>query len=333
LLLESQKDPSNQQENMASIVQHLHSTTTGNKPTTTGLESGQVAFNLADRLMFLGNGSNAFTRADGTAGTAPPTGKGFIEIGLNSGSQVYTAAAVTKVGAAPTTAEINTAIGNPTLLREGDITIITAGADAGMYFYSGSDWIIDPNARSAIANVTAVATVAAANTAAQALVTAGTLSQGDTLIITGTTGLGTQATFGGANRGAPPVGFIEGQHSIAYMYTSGNTWEIIGTPIDTQYANGNGVLFTTTNNTVSIALDYALAADLPTGSTVGTGSRVLRADARRPIQADHVNFAGGTAAVVAAASQSGVIMRDTSVTDENAVGAYKLVSILSAGTF
>ena len=318
---------------MPSIVQHFHSTTVNSKPTTTGLESGQIAFNLPDRMMFLGNGSNAFTRADGTAGTAPPTGKGFIEVALNSGSQVYTAAAVTKAGAAPTTAEINTAIGSPTLLREGDIAIITAGPDAGMYFYSGSAWIIDPNARSAIANVSAVATVAAANTAAQALADGGNTSQGDTLIITNTTGLGAQTTFGGANRGAAPAGFIEGQHSVAYMYTSGNTWEIIGTPIDLQYANGNGVLFTTTNNTVTIALDYALAADLPTGSTVGTSNRVLRADARRPINANHTNFAGGTAVVVAAASQGGVIMRDLSVADENAAGAYKSVSILSAGTF
>jgi hypothetical protein len=59
----------------------------------------------------------------------------------------------------------------------------------------------------------------------------------------------------------------------------------------------------------------------------------MRADTLRPLNASHPNFAGGTAVAVAAASQGGMIMRDLSVADENAAGAYKTVSILSAGTF
>ena len=66
---------------MTSIVRSF-STHPGLKPTKTGLEPGQIAVNLQDRLMFVGDGSDVFTQADGTTRPGPPAGKGFIELEL-----------------------------------------------------------------------------------------------------------------------------------------------------------------------------------------------------------------------------------------------------------
>lgn len=269
---------------MATILQHLYSTTAGTKPTATGLEPGQIALNLPDKIVFVGDGTSAFTQADGTQGTAPPAGKGFYEVELTGGSDVSTAASVTAAAAEPTTAELNTAFGTNDP-QEGDIGIVTAGPHKGIYVHNGTDWVGNPNEQVSLTNVIPVADPAAADTQATALDTNGELTTGDTLVIADSTGLGAQATFGGVARQTPPAGFVEGS-PVSYIYggdTSG--WLLLGTPTDIDYLQG-------------------LA-----------------------------NVNGGTPAAIADADQGGILMRDLSVADESADGAYKLTSIISAGTF
>lgn len=69
---------------MALTFQQLRNSGAGVKPGD--LEPGQLAFNLSDSKGYLGNGTNAKTLADGSAGTPVPTaGKGWIEFSLKAG--------------------------------------------------------------------------------------------------------------------------------------------------------------------------------------------------------------------------------------------------------
>ena len=68
---------------MAIVQQQLRNTSAASKPGD--LEPGQLAYNLADSLGFLGNGSNAKTLMDGSTSTPAPTvGKGWIEFPLKA---------------------------------------------------------------------------------------------------------------------------------------------------------------------------------------------------------------------------------------------------------
>ena len=66
---------------MAIVQQQLRNTSAGSKPGD--LEPGQLAYNLADSLGYIGNGSNSKTLASGGTSTpAPAAGKGWLEFPL-----------------------------------------------------------------------------------------------------------------------------------------------------------------------------------------------------------------------------------------------------------
>lgn len=242
---------------MTTVVQNLNTSTAGTKPTTSGLLKGQIAFNIPDKLMFVGDGSDAHTLLDGTTGTtAPPTGKGFYEVSTAkpaSGTDLLTAASATSAS----TADLNTAFGSPSEIAENSTGIITGGSAKGIYKYDGTDWIADPNNGTRVADVIASADVSTADTDVTAL--GDELSQGDVLIINDSTGLTAQTTFGGKDREAPPAGFIEGEQPIAYLY-DGSEWIVFSTPLATQYAAGDDIDFSTAGNTVTIAVADVLSA-------------------------------------------------------------------------
>jgi hypothetical protein len=66
---------------MAILQQQLRNSTAAAKPGD--LEPGQLAYNLADSLGYIGNGGNQKTLVDGSTGAPAPTaGKGWIEFAL-----------------------------------------------------------------------------------------------------------------------------------------------------------------------------------------------------------------------------------------------------------
>ena len=431
---------------MATNYQHFHTTTGGTKPTTTGLLVGEIGLDVINGFVFLGDGTNVYTQADGTPGAAPPAGRGFKEFQLSGGGNVFTAATITPAGITPTTAELTTAFGNPANLQpndtgiiqggahqgiykydgtnwikststlqvytaasvtkatatasptsaelstafgstgleqENDIGVVTAGEDSGTYVYTGAlwqraepgvqvvndttgladtaqatittafgntpqkgdqlistaganqgiylfdgtNWIRDPNANLRVTNVTAVADVATANTAATGA------DEGDVLIIADSTGLGAQTTFGGAARDAAPTGFTEGTQSIAYILNSGGTWSVLSTPLDIVYTAGTGLTQATAASTITFAADFGVAAELAdANNTVGTQNKIARSDHNHGIGSLQ-NTDVAAVSTVTAANQTGLLVRDASVANEFDAAAWKMVNIITAGTF
>jgi hypothetical protein len=66
---------------MVNNLQFLRSVTPGNKPVS--LQQGQIAFNLVDKLLFVGDGSNTITYQDGTTTAAVNNGLGYFETDLD----------------------------------------------------------------------------------------------------------------------------------------------------------------------------------------------------------------------------------------------------------
>ena len=64
---------------MVNNLQFLRSVTAGNTPVA--LEAGQIAFNLVDKKLFVGNGSDTITRLDGTTESVA-LGSGYFETDL-----------------------------------------------------------------------------------------------------------------------------------------------------------------------------------------------------------------------------------------------------------
>ena len=65
---------------MALTIQNLRNTSAGQHPGQ--LEPGQLAFNTADSVGYVGNGTNANTLIDSTTTGSPSTGKGWIQFPL-----------------------------------------------------------------------------------------------------------------------------------------------------------------------------------------------------------------------------------------------------------
>jgi hypothetical protein len=77
---------------MAQSLQFLRSTTPGQKPTQ--LDPGQIAFNLADKLLFIGDGSNSIVDQNGNV-TAGVAGFGFFTSDLDIVTSTTSSAAYT----------------------------------------------------------------------------------------------------------------------------------------------------------------------------------------------------------------------------------------------
>ena len=77
---------------MSQNLQFLRSTTPGQRPTQ--LLDGQIAFNLVDKLLFVGDGSSSITDVSGTVSPGI-TGQGFFETDLDISTAVAAAQAYT----------------------------------------------------------------------------------------------------------------------------------------------------------------------------------------------------------------------------------------------
>jgi len=73
-------------------IQFLRTTVAGRVPTQ--LEAGQIAFNITDKVMFVGDGSNVITDLSGNT-TAGVTGKGFFASDMDSATAVAVSNAYT----------------------------------------------------------------------------------------------------------------------------------------------------------------------------------------------------------------------------------------------
>lgn len=122
---------------MSQNLQFLRSTTPGRRPTQ--LLDGQIAFNLVDKLLFVGDGSSSITDVSGTVSPGI-AGQGFFETDLDISTAVAAAQAYTdaQIGAlinnAPTVLdtlnELAAALGNDSNFAATITNSITATNDA-----------------------------------------------------------------------------------------------------------------------------------------------------------------------------------------------------------
>ena len=72
-------------------LQFFRSVTPGNKPAR--LKSGEIAFNVPDKLMFVGDGSSYFTDKDGTQTASTFSLEGWFEVDLDAYTQIQAVSA------------------------------------------------------------------------------------------------------------------------------------------------------------------------------------------------------------------------------------------------
>ena len=179
---------------MAIVQQQLRNTSAASKPGD--LEPGQLAYNLADTVGFLGNGSNAKTLMDGSTSTPAPTvGKGWIEFPLKASD----VAALIEGNFIPNP---DTLISPPAAPSTGQVLTWDTGADGGAGAYvpktpgSVSVYSIandDPNIG------TSGVTTADLNTgliAAGSITAPGDLNTGDSCVVTDSGNPDTSAQVG-----------------------------------------------------------------------------------------------------------------------------------------
>ena len=111
---------------MAAVFQQLRSSSANTPPGD--LEPGQLAFNLADSKGYIGNGTNAKTKADGSAGTPSPTaGKGWIEFNLKASD----IAALLTGGSTPSVVSDSRSFAAPVVPTAGQVLTWNAAANGG----------------------------------------------------------------------------------------------------------------------------------------------------------------------------------------------------------
>lgn len=111
---------------MSVVFQQLRNSGAGVRPGD--LEPGQLAFNLSDSKGYLGNGTNAKTLADGSAGTPVPTaGKGWIEFNL----KVADTAALLTAGTTPLVVADSRSFATPVTPTAGQTLTYDAAANGG----------------------------------------------------------------------------------------------------------------------------------------------------------------------------------------------------------
>ena len=111
---------------MAVVFQQLRSSSANTPPGD--LEPGQLAFNLADSKGYIGNGTNAKTKADGSAGTPSPTaGKGWLEFNLKASD----IAALLTGGSTPSLVSDSRSFTAPVTPTAGQVLTWNAAANGG----------------------------------------------------------------------------------------------------------------------------------------------------------------------------------------------------------
>lgn len=177
--------------------QQLRSASAGTHPPS--LEPGQIAFNLADSAMYLGNGGNANQLADAaaTAPPAPPAGKGWIQFKL----KIADIAAALLAGTAPLVVADSRSLGTPVAPTAGQLLTWDDTVKAYLPKTPGAVKVLSLTKTAANAGTDATATLAlvAALTSGGKITASADLHAGDQVIVT---------DDGSADRVAAPGGYV-----------------------------------------------------------------------------------------------------------------------------
>jgi hypothetical protein len=349
---------------MAITIQQLRTTNSANLPTA--LDPGQIAFNLPNRWMCVGNGSNGVT-ANGVAvsagnktvmgvgGVTIPavaTGKGYNIVQLDNNSTT----AVISVSNTDVTAETGTPLQQIYLaaqkktvpansLKSGDQIIVTDGPNQGAYVSDGTKAV-------QLSSGIAKATVRAAGNTGGTLggvylandsdvaetASTGQTSPDPSAVATGAQLKALADRVGALTTGTSNLGTYAATTGVATVNTTGTA---------RGYAAGNKV---------SAAGKNPVAGDFFLITTAGTIAGETQASLNVAVGAgDHLAFDGsvwhvvslgsGVAplltgladvadkTVVTVGNQKGVLIRDGGVATDGDPSAYKLANVIDLGTF
>ena len=349
---------------MALTIQQLRTTNSANLPT--GLEPGQIAFNIPNRWMCVGNGTNGITANGvalsagnktvlGVAGVTVPAagaGKGYNIVQLDN----VATTSVVSVSNTDVVAETGTALQqiysaaqkktNPiNSLKSGDQIIVTDGANQGAYVSDGTKAV---QLSSGVAKAT---TRAAGNTGgtlggvylANNTDVAETASPGQTAPDPSAVATAAQLKaltdrVGALTTGTANLGTYAAATGVATVNTSGTA---------RGYSAGNKV---------SAVGKTATAGDFFLVTAAGTIAGETQTSLNVAVHAgDHLAFDGSVWHVVSLGSgisalltglgdvadkaiakvgnQKGVLIRDGGVAADGTAGAYKLADVIDLGSF
>ena len=376
---------------MTVVVQQLRTTSATALPAS--LQPGQLALNLANGWILMGDGSNGVSAAGvgltagantifGVAGVTvpatPPAGLGYeiyelknppasVRIFSATGAQVDAANGGTGTMTVRTTAYLVAATTPPadqikaaTDLRSGDTVVVsggTAGSPGGSYVWDGSSWLLtggalpDATARTGtgasgtggskgvvyLARDTDVKPAAQADATAPDGLAVATAAQLKSLaelvagLVTGSTSLGTyDASVGGgqiksvtaaATGGTPPrAGFAAGAKVSAGTNMKEGDYFLV-TKAGTVTGDAAG-LNAALNANDHIVFDGATWRVVSSGVVAGAANTVHSAG----------DVSDGAIAVMTAANQKGLLVRDNSIAD-GVANAYKLADTLDLGVY
>ena len=376
---------------MTVVVQQLRTTSATALPAS--LKPGQLALNLANGWILMGDGSNGVSAAGvgltagantifGVAGVTvpatPPAGLGYeiyelknppasVRIFSATGAQVDAANGGTGTMTVRTTAYLVAATTPPadqikaaTDLRSGDTVVVsggTAGSPGGSYVWDGSSWLLtggalpDATARTGtgasgtggskgvvyLARDTDVKPAAQADATAPDGLAVATAAQLKSLaelvagLVTGSTSLGTyDASVGGgqiksvtaaATGGTPPrAGFAAGAKVSAGTNMKEGDYFLV-TKAGTVTGDAAG-LNAALNANDHIVFDGATWRVVSSGVVAGAANTVHSAG----------DVSDGAIAVMTAANQKGLLVRDNSIAD-GVANAYKLADTLDLGVY
>lgn len=349
---------------MTLTIQQFRTLNAANLPA--GLEPGQIAFNLANRWICVGNGSNgvsangvAVTAGNktvlGVSGVTVPTvaaGKGFniAQMDQNSTTQVVSVSA-TDLAAETGTSLVKIYLAaqkktNPiNTLKSGDQVVVTDGADKGAYVSDGTKVI-------QLSSGVAAATVRAAGN------TGGTL--GGVYLANNSDVMETAAT----GQTAPDPSAVATAAQLKSLadrlaaVTTGSaqlgTYSAAGGVVSVN-ANGTARGYTA-GNKASAAAKTPQAGDFFLVTASGTIAGETQASLNAAVQAgDHLAYDGAIwhivslgaglsqvlhgladvsdATVQTVGNQKGVLIRDGGVSADGTAGAYKLANVIDLGTY
>ena len=348
---------------MTVVVQQLRTTSATALPAS--LQPGQLALNLANGWILMGDGSNGVSAAGvgltagantifGVAGVTvpatPPAGLGYeiyelknppasVRIFSSTGAQVDAANGGTGTMTVRTTAYLVAATTPPADqikaagdLRSGDTVVIsggTTGSPGGSYVWDGSSWLLTGGA---LPDATARAGTGASGTGgSKGVVYLARDTDVKPGLATGSTSLGTyDASVGG--------GQIKSVTAAASGGTPARAGFTVGGKVSagSNMAEGDYFLVTkagtvtgdATNLNAALNANDHIVFDGATWRVVSSG--VVAGAANTVHSAGDVS--DGTVVKVTPANQKGVLVRDGSLAD-GVAAAYKLTDTLDLGTY